>query len=320
MNDMADIRFVLPGSDTITLDGRTVDKLIRAGDGTAVLLYLYAVRTGGALTVSQAAKTFSRSEKDIGASMELLNRMGLLKYDETQPPVQKDEVPEYTADDIKRELQNGSVFSYLVQEVQRRLGKLLTSDDLIKLFGIYNSLGLPPEVILHLVTYCIDENKRRYGPGRMPTMRYIEKAAFTWEREGILSLEEAEQYLKQLEAKRSLTGEIKNILQIRDRELSQSEKKYVDGWIAMGFSPEALEIAYDKTLLKTGRLAWSYMNSIIVSWHQKGLHTPDEIRARDGRGEKQAEKRPRTDQKRSSAPSPSEVEHLKKFLDKLREE
>lgn len=317
---MADVRFVLPGSDSVTLSGQTVDMLIRAGDGVAALIYLYAVRTGGALSVSQAAKIFCRNEKDIGASMELLNRLGLLKYDDTPPPIRKEELPEYTADDIKRELQNGSVFHSLVQEVQRSIGKILTSDDLMKLFGIYDSLGLPPEVILHLVTYCIDENKRRYGPGRVPTMRYIEKAAFTWEREGIMTLEEAELYLKKLEAKRHLEYDMKKVLQIKDRELSQSEKKYVDGWLSLGFSPEAVELAYDRTLLKTGRLAWSYMDSIIGSWHQKGLHTPDDILARDGRGERPADKRPRTEPPRSSAPSQSEVEHMRKFLEKLREE
>ena len=42
---MADIRFVLPGSDTITLDGRTVDKLIRAGEVSArELTELYLAR------------------------------------------------------------------------------------------------------------------------------------------------------------------------------------------------------------------------------------------------------------------------------------
>ncbi len=199
---MAEVRFVLPGSNTITLSSQIVDTLIRTGDGGAALLYLYAVRTGGSLSVSQAAKTFNRSEKEIGDSMELLSKLGLLKYDDTPVPVRKEELPEYTADDIKRELQNGSVFKSLVQEVQHSLGKILTSDDLIKLFGIYDNLGLPPEVILHLVTYCIDENKRRYGPGRVPTMRYIEKAAFTWEREGIMTLETAEEYLKKLDARR----------------------------------------------------------------------------------------------------------------------
>jgi len=317
---MADMRFVLQGSDTITLSGQCVDKLIRAGDGGAALLYLYAVRTGGSLSVSQAAKIFNGSEKDISASMELLNRLGLLKHDDAPLPAVSEELPEYTAADIKRELDNGSVFYSLVQEVQRSLGKILSSDDLIKLFGIYDSLGLPPEVILHLVTYCIDENRRRYGPGRVPTVRYIEKVAYTWEREGIMTLEDAERYLKILESKRGQISDIKKVLQIKDRELSSSESKYVDGWVSMGFFPEAIEMAYDRTLLKTGRLAWSYMDSIIGSWHQKGLHAPDDIQAKDGKGSQANEKRPHTQAPKSSAPSLTEVDHMKKFLEKLREE
>ena len=316
---MADMRFVLPGPDTITLSGQTADKLIRAGDGDAVLLYLYVLRTGGALSVGQAAKTFSRSESEISASMSLLHRLGLLKYDEPELPPQKDELPEYTAEDIKRELDNGTVFSSLVQEVQRSVGKILSSDDLIKLFGIYDSLGLPPEVILHLVTYCIDENKRRYGPGRMPTMRYIEKAAYTWEREGVSTLEEAEQYLKRLESKRSLTGDIKRVLQIKDRELSAGERKYVEGWISMEYTPEAIEIAYDKTVLKTGRLAWGYMDSIIASWHQKGLHSADEILQKDGRSPS-AQKKEFKKPVKNPGDDIADIERMKKYLAKLREE
>lgn len=317
---MADMRFVLPGADTITLSGQIIDKLIRSGDGTAALLYLYAVRTGGSFSVTQAAGIFARSETDIASSMALLNRLGLVTFDEAPPPARTEELPEYTVEDIKRELQNGSVFSTLVQEVQRSIGKILTSDDLMKLFGIYDSLGLPPEVILHLITYCIDEHRRRYGPGRVPTMRYIEKTAYTWEREGIMTLDAAEVYLKSLESKRSQTSDIKKVLQIKDRELSQSEQKYVSDWIAKGFSPEVIELAYDKTLLKTGRLAWSYMDSILGSWYQKGLFTPGDILTKDGKGERPASKRPAAEPARPHAPSVSDVERMKKFLEKLREE
>lgn len=318
---MADMRFVLPSTDTITLSGQAVDKLIRAGDGGAALLYLYVHKTGSCPTAGQAAKIFDRSEKEISASLELLGRLGLLHYDTAAPlPVRKEELPEYTAADIKHEMETGSQFSSLVQEVQRSLGKILSSDDLIKLFGIYDSLGLPPEVIFQLVTYSIDENRRHYGPGRLPTLRYIEKVAFTWEREGIMTLEAAEHYLKTLESRRGQLNEVKKVLQIKDRELSQSEKKYVDGWVSMGFSPEAIEMAYDRTLVKTGKLAWSYMDSILGSWHQKGLHTPNDIQAKDGKGAKPIEKRHYAEPTRASAPSQSEVEHMKKFLEKLREE
>lgn len=316
---MAEMRFVLPGSDTLTLGGQTADKLIRSGDGDAALLYLYVLRTGGSASLTQAAKIFGRSEGEISASMALLNKLGLLQYDEDFKPLRKEEPPEYTAEDIKRELDNGSVFYSLVQEAQKSLGKIFSSDDLIKLFGLYDSLGLPPEVILQLITYCIDENRRRYGPGRMPTLRYIEKTAYTWEREGIFTLEQAEQYIKTLEAKRSIQTEIKRILQIKDRELAASEKKYLDNWLGLGFSPETIEIAYDKTVLKTGRLAWSYMDSIISSWHAKGLRTADEILQKDGKPIVSDKTRQRTHQK-TNAPEQADIERMKKLLNKMKGE
>lgn len=319
IDNMADMKFVLSGSDTITLSGQTVDKLIRTGDGNAALLYLYILRTGGAVSLSQMSKTFGRSDKDISVSMELLSRLGLLKYDDAAPVQQKEELPEYTAADIKRELDNGSVFYTLVQEIQRTMNKILSSDDLIRLFGIYDSLGLPPEVIFHLIAYCIDENRRRYGPGRMPTMRYIEKVAYTWEREGVLSLELAEQYIKNLESRRGLVSEVKKVLQIKDRELSASERKYVESWIALGFSPEAIELAYDKTVLKTGRLAWSYMDSIINSWHFKELYTVEAIEKNDGKSGPSGKKNAVSPAKNADADL-ADFERMKKYLQKLREE
>ncbi len=322
---MADMRYILPGSDTITLSGQTADTLIRAGDGVAALIYLYALRTGGSVSLRQASELFSRSEKEITASMELLGKLGLLKYEESAAPapampVQKDELPDYTAADIKNELENGSVFSALVKEIQKLLNKILTSDDLIKLFGIYDHLGLPPEVILQLVSYCIQENKKPDGTGRVPTLRYIEKAAYTWEREGILSLELAEQYIKAREEKKSLVGQVQRVLQISGRSLSASERKYVDSWLALGYSPEALELAYDRTVLKTGKLAWSYMDSIIGSWHAKGLHTPDDIRMKDGKKSPAVKKANPARPSGTSKPSQAELAHMRRFLEKLREE
>jgi DnaD/phage-associated family protein len=326
------MKLVLPGSDTIALGGQTVDQLIRAGSGDAALLYLYLLRAGGSASAAEAARTLGKSRREIESSMALLTELGLLSCgdrrvtgasgagkDTTAPRLQKEETPEYTTEDIKRELENGSVFYSLVQEVQKNLGKLLSSDDLIKLFGIYDSLGLPPEVILHLVTYCIDEHQRRYGPGRVPTMRYIENTAFTWEREGIVTLEEAERYIKGLEARRTRINEIKKVLQIKDRELSSSERRYVDGWITLGFSIDVIELAYDRTLVKTGKLAWPYMDSILTSWHQKGLRTVKDIEEKDKKGAA-AFQDTRQKAHKPSAPTRSDIQHMRKFLEKLREE
>lgn len=326
---MADIHITLP-DDTITISSHTVDKLLRAADGDAALLYLHLLRSRSETTVKQSALATGRSENTVVAAMHLLSRLGIIGnvdgLKEAPPrPVPSEETPQYTAEDITRELENGSVFSTLVQEVQRSLNKILSSADLMRLFGIYDNLGLPPEVILQLVTHCIDEVRRKYSKDetRMPTMRYIEQAAYTWEREGIISLELAEQYLKKLESRRALSSRIKSVLQIRDREFSTSEKRYVEGWIDMGFSPEALAIAYDRTVLKTGKLSWAYMDSIIKSWHSNGMHTPAEIEERDPKkSTKTAPARqpgPRPAPIQSSAPTRDDLERIKRLMQKMKE-
>lgn len=51
----------------------------------------------------------------------------------------------------------------------------------------------------------------------------------------------------------------------------------------MGFSEDAIVLAYEKTCLNTGGMKWPYCNSILRSWHEKGLHTVTEIEAGDVR-------------------------------------
>ncbi len=229
-------------------------------------------------------------------------------------PAPADVLPDYSIADIKREMANGAQFSMLVDEVQRALGKILSSDDLIKLFGIYDCLRLPPEVILQLVTFCIAENRRRYGDHRLPTMRYIEKAAYTWEKEGIFSLEQAEEYIKNLAARRESTAQFAAALQIRGRDLTATERKYIESWIGMGFEPEAAAIAFDRTVTQTGRLVWKYMDSIMKNWHGKGLHRAKDIEKNDLRTD--ATGKPA--QKNSTAPTAADIERMRKTLEKIK--
>ena len=49
----------------------------------------------------------------------------------------------------------------------------------------------------------------------------------------------------------------------------------------MGFPPETVEIAYDKTIYKCHELKWPYCNGILKRWHEAGLHTPEEVAAGD---------------------------------------
>jgi len=327
------MRITLPGPETVTLTGQTIDKLIRAGNGDAALLYLYIQKKHGQSSPKEAETALGKSKGEIATAMAVLSRLGLINLNDNNgkkipdaPPIEVSDNPpnagpeQYTAEDIQRELDSGSDFHALVDEAQRSLGKILPADELLRLYGIYNGLKLPTEVIMQLITHCITESRRRDG-GRMPSMKYIEKTAYTWEHEGIFSLDRAEEYLKAHETRKSARGEIKNSLLIRGRELSETERHYVDNWIAMGFNAAAVAIAYDRTVLLTGQLSWPYMDKIINSWHNKGLHTAQEIQEKDKRPlGKPAFIEKSTKENKFGAATQEDLERMQRLLKNIREE
>lgn len=314
---------MLPAPESVAIQGEAADKLIACGKGCAALLYIFILKNRGAFSEEEAAAALRWTPAAVSDAVSTLVTLGLVAGDDKAPeknehfkPEPPDELPEYTAADIARVMKSGGTFPGLVSEVQRRLGKVLSSDDLLKLLGIFDSLGLPPEVILTLVSYCMEETRKKYGCGKLPTMRYIEKAAYTWEREGIFSIEEAEEYLKRIEIRRSAAFEISAALQIKGRALTKTEQSYVDDWLKKGFSPEVIEAAYDRTVIKTGKLSWGYLNSILKSWHEKGIHSAADMEAR----EKNAPRPSENTASGYASPGGTDVERLKKFLKSLEEE
>ena len=293
------MNFKIP--DTLTIPGSAVADLIKLGDGDAALLYLCI---SGAGDVSPLPWSAERTRK----ALDKLVSLGLSPVKCTQPTA--------NTSVITNEPPAEKQFYVLTQEVQRFFGRILSSDELVRLFNIHDSLGLPAEVILQLVVYCTAETQGRSGTSSPPSMKYIEKAAYTWEREGISTLEHAERYIKERAERRQENAKIKAVLQIRDRNLTPTERKYVDGWLALGFGSDAISIAYDRTVTKTGKLSWGYMNSIINSWNGKGLFTAEDILAKDTRGTVAARPAAGT----FGTPDDREVDRINRILSSLNEE
>ena len=67
------------------------------------------------------------------------------------------------------------------------------------------------------------------------------------------------------------------LLGLDSRRLTADEERYLSTWISMGFPDESINLAYERTCNQTGAFKWAYMNSILKSWHEKQLHTPQEI-------------------------------------------
>ena len=309
---MEEKRDFAPADSTLLISRSEADALIGLKDAKAALLYIYMLRNEGKFDREAAARDLAVPLGEVDKAACAL--MSLLAPGKKTMLFKPDAPPEYTAEEISASIREKADFAGLVQETQRRLGKMLSGTELSVLFGIYDYLGMPSELILLLITHCKEEYSRRYGEGRSPTLRFIEKEAYAWARMEILTQERAEEHLRRRAESRRKTEEIKRLLQIKNRELSPSERKYISSWIEMGFCIEAIELAYDRTVIKTGGLNWAYMNSILKSWHSKGLHTISEIEKGDSPAGT------RRQDKSSGAPTREEYERMKRYLEKIKQE
>ena len=316
--------YVLPQPESVSISLQDADRLISAGSGDAALLYLYILRRNGKLDRDLARKELGLGDR-LEAAVSILQKLCMVRLPDggmdgnatggrKLAPGSANETPAYTVAEVERAAESLDGFRTLLDETARRLGRLLSTNDMLTLYGLFDYLGMSPEVILVVVNWCAQEAQRRYGAGRKATLRQIEKEAYLWQDKGILTLEQAEKHVQEMLDSRQECRAVSRCLGIRNRDLAPSEEKYIRTWLDMGFGPEAIGEAYDRTILKKKELAWPYMNRILENWHKKDRHTLEDILEGDPR------ERGSTQQNGSGTtggPDAEEYRQMQRFLERM---
>ena len=268
----------------IVLPAPQADRLIGRGDGDAALLYLCLLRADRGVTAQELQRRLKWSQLRLHAAETALQELGLIdRPPEQKPPEPAQERPVYTADDLTDLLTGDAGFRMLVPQTEEKLGKRLKTADLQILAGLYDDLGLPADVIYLLVCHCVARSEERYGPGRRPTLRQIEKEGYHWAQRGLFDQESASRYLRDWNVRRSAMSRYMQVLGLGDRRPVESEERYITDWMDKGFPPETVALAYDKTVFYKKELNWRYLNGILRRWHENGWHTEEEVRQSDSR-------------------------------------
>lgn len=248
------------------MDSKEVfQKLIQAHDGDMALVYIYVAQSGDTDPVS-CAKALFMTVSRVEEALEKLKVQGLVGTAETQKssvnadtPVvalPADEPASYTAQEIE-EAFSRSDYLALSQETRKVLGRELSKDDLEKLLDICRHLELPAETVFVLLHYCekISSSKLR--------MSFIQRQAYIWKNRDIITVEQAEDFVEKDLELRSASGQIRQIVQIKDRNFTSKEQEYVSSWLSDGFTMDAIESAYEKTVNNTGKLSFPYMDKVL---------------------------------------------------------
>lgn len=294
------------GDEGVTLTGQAAARLLERGDGDAALLYLALLRRHGAAAPRSLAGELRWDRPRIEAAEGVLRELGLLAPAET-PPEPAEERPAYRQSDIADYLEGSGEFRRLTAEVERKLGRKLTAPDVGILLGLNDYLGLPADVIYLLVCHCVERAQQRGGAGRRPGMKQIEREGYAWARRGIDSQAAAAEYLRSCARRQERIPQYMRVLGLGERMPSASEEKYLNAWQEMGFPPETVALAYDKTVLRCHELKWPYLNGILRRWHEAGLHTPEEVEAGDGPAGRERRGRP-------GDPPAEDVSWMRKYI------
>ena len=260
----------------LNIERTQVNKLLSAANPDATLLYLY-LHCGNRL--EEAPKALNMTQSRVSCAGALLRQLGLWQQEQRQM-IMPGERPAYSEGDVLRAMDTDRDFQSLYGEVQRLLGKTLNTEELKILLGFTRYLGLDPDVICVLISYCKDRARRK-GSLRNPSLRTIEKEAYAWAEQGIDTMEEAVAFIRNQNLRRTRLSQLMQTLQIRGRQLTAGEEKYAKQWLDWGFDAEAIALAYERTCLNTGGLNWAYMNKILSRWQEAGLMSAQQIRTGD---------------------------------------
>ena len=195
--------------------------------------------------------------------------------------------PAYKMSEIADRQSSDRALAEMYEHAHMLLGRPLSQNDTMTLYSFYDWLSLPVEVILMIIEHCASLDKK--------AMRYIEKVALSWYDMGINTPEKASAHLCALEKAGKTKRRFKKLLGISGRDFGDAEYHHLIEWSEnMGFSDEMIKLAYDKTILNTGKASYHYMNAILQNWKTAGISTVDEAEREVKKEPKAARPAPKT--------------------------
>lgn len=292
---VSSIKFMYNNCATV-IDNNFIDNyMAEAPSPVFSLIYIYAYRCAMAgISVSNAeiAKKFSVIESDVIKAWKYWKSAGLINTGGTsdEPFIEftggksnseitadADKVkseervkivpdrPAYNPSDINNIINDNPEAGELLKLAEGTKGKTLSPKETELIIWMYQSLELPFEVILVLLSFCYKNGK---------PVRYMEKTALDWIDKGIVTSEAAGDYLTYY----NNYGHILKFFGVNDRSATANERNYIDRWLKeWNMSMELIELAAKRTVDNTGKAAFSYCNKILETWHKSNFSTVKDV-------------------------------------------
>lgn len=157
----------------------------------------------------------------------------------------------------------------LLTEAQYVLGRPVSPNENSGMIMLHDNDGLPCEVILMLLSY---------GVSNQMGMRQIEAMGAAWAKEGILTLELADEKIRLLEESKEAYRKVQRLFGLEQRKPSKKEEEMYTRWVnEWKFSDEMLRKAYDICIDTKKEFIPNYINKILNNWFNENIRTVDMV-------------------------------------------
>ena len=258
-----------------------VDSYLDSLSFMQVKVFLYILRYSGEKKFfCDIAKDLDTDILEIKSTIEFLKNVGLLKSriklkkeNKVSPSIYETSLKYKKSDPtfVVNRVNSSSEISFLMKEAQNVLGRPISNLDCAALIMFHDIDGLPIAVILMLLQYVVCIGKSN--------MRYIEKVASSWGKEGIDTIEKAEKKIKKLQNQERAWEKVRNLLELGNRAPTEKEKECCFNWVNNLKVPlDLIKEAYDRCITLKGKYIVSYIDAIIKDWSSKKITNKDELK------------------------------------------
>lgn len=306
---------------SFAVPSEVVDDYIRLAGSVQIKVLLWLMRH------SSDEKSIDEMSKDIGVSVPDCNdaltfwkETGILISVENEAIIVKTEVvkEEKNSVDDKKNLPEIEVIKptveqivargdeseevrFLFNEAQLRLGKTIGHDGQAVLLMMHDAYGLPVEVIVTIIEYCVSVGKT--------STSYIARIGKDWGEREIDTLEKADEVISELKASDEMWGEFRLRTGVSTPRPTSAQMKYLNRWKnEYGFSMDMIFLAYEETANNIQKMSFPYMDKVLKNWFAEGLRTPQDVaKAKQERNNSISSAKPEVKTKKKSSYNIDEV-------------
>ncbi len=276
-----------------------VDENIRLASVVQLKVILYLLRHGSVsqVTVKDISDALFLDSQDVADALLFWYERGIVINDgdapkavvQSAPPLKEETKIELTPIVPKKEVQDIPIsrpsheqiavrckecedIAVLFREAQTALGKTIGYDGQSVLIMLYDSYGLPVEVILMAIEYAVSQGKASFSN--------IAKIGKRWSELEIDTLEGAMEFIEEHNVVNEVWHKLRLLTDISNKRPTQKQFGYLTAWVKQyGYDANMIFYAYEECVDRTGKMSMPYMDKIISAWYKNGVKTPLDIEA-----------------------------------------